>query len=226
MTTQKAVLKEEIKQELRDEAKEPFVPHWLQKLFWIFLAVLMILVLLWALPRVFPAVSSWKLFSVNQPQPAVVVAPATKPQPVSQPAVNPQEPAPAAEPVVIQPATGPVSEATLITFGDLGTYKVVYDTNRKQWTIGQWNENMVQAGKMNLADLKRDGGQIKFVMPANGWINNSAGQLFVDGKQWNLGKYGEIGRMTKETLILKDQVIMVQYEPANDSAGFQIWFEN
>ena len=120
-----------------------------------------------------------------------------------------------------------VSEDTVLTFGDLGTYKCVYDTNRDQWTIGQWTENQVIAGKMTLADLKRDGGNISFVMPANGWINNSAGQLFVDGKQWDLGNYGEIDRMTQNTntLIRKNQIVSVEYGPENDSAGFQIWFQ-
>ncbi len=118
-----------------------------------------------------------------------------------------------------------VSEDTVLTFGDLGTYKCVYDTNRDQWTIGQWTENQVIAGKMTLADLKRDGGNISFVMPANGWINISAGQLFVDGKQWDLGNYGEIDRMTQNTLIRKNQIVSVEYGPENDSAGFQIWFQ-
>lgn len=122
--------------------------------------------------------------------------------------------------------TEPVSESTTLTFGELGTYKCVYDTNRKQWTIGQWTENQISTGTMTLADLKRDGGKISFTMPAKGWINNSAGKLFVDGKQWDLGNYGEIDRMTQNTLIQKGQIVSVEYGPENDSAGFQIWFQN
>lgn len=110
-----------------------------------------------------------------------------------------------------------------IDFGIYGEYEIVFDSNRSQYTLGWWNENMVRVGTKNLADLKREGGTITFVMPRDGWINNSAGMLFVDGIQWDLGNYGE--NPSQETIILAGQTITVSYEALNDSAGFQLWFK-
>jgi hypothetical protein len=110
-----------------------------------------------------------------------------------------------------------------IDFGIYGEYEIVFDSNRSQDTLGWWNENMVRVGTKNLADLKREGGTITFVMPRDGWINNSAGMLFVDGIQWDLGNYGE--NPSQETIILAGQTITVSYEALNDSAGFQLWFK-
>lgn len=228
------------------------IPSWLKNMFAIFMVIMMILILLWALPRVFPGMASWRIFAKQEraeapvpPQqlPAAEAATVSKPDNITQQvyvfnpesaeasaapassAVNNQQPPEAELAAPAEQTNEPVTGSILMEFGDLGTYKTVYDTNRKQWTIGQWNENLVIPGKMNLADLKRVGGTIKFVIPADGWINNSAGELFVDGKQWDLGNYGEVGRMTKETLILKGQEVIVRYGPNNDSAGFQIWFK-
>lgn len=110
-----------------------------------------------------------------------------------------------------------------IDFGAYGAYKAVYDTNENQYTLGWWNENMSRIGSKNLADLKRDGGSLTFSMPADGWINNSAGELFVDGEKWDLGNYGE--DQLESTMIRAGQTVTVSYGPNNDSAGFQLWFK-
>ena len=128
------------------------------------------------------------------------------------------------EPIISDPVTDTVlGFGTQLDFGVYGAYHAVYDSNRNLWTLGFWNENVVRAGSKNLADLKREGGSISFVMPADGWINNSAGELFVDGTKWDLGNYGE--SPSEETLIKKGQTIAVSYGPNNDSAGFQLWFK-
>lgn len=126
------------------------------------------------------------------------------------------------------PITNPVnndvlSESTQLDFGSFGSYHAVMDNNRKMFTLGFWNESMVRAGTKNLADLKRDGGTISFAMPADGWINNSAGELLVDNQKWALGNYGE--NPEEATLVKKGQIVTVIYGPNNDSAGFQLWFK-
>ena len=115
-----------------------------------------------------------------------------------------------------------VNQDIILDFGMYGAYKAVYDSNREMLTLGFWEENMVRCGDKDLADLKREGGNISFIMPKDGWINNSAGQLFVNGVKWDLGNYGE--NTLEETLIMEGSTITVSYGAKNDSAGFQLWF--
>lgn len=122
------------------------------------------------------------------------------------------------------PVVAQVDSGIIMDFGVFGVYKAVYDSNRDMNTLGWWNGNLIEAGAKNLADLKREGATITFEMPADGWINNSAGELFVDGKKWDLGNYGE--NPQEETMILAGQTVTVSYGPNNDSAGFQLWFAN
>lgn len=148
---------------------------------------------------------------------------------VRQEIVAPQEQVqkvvPLAEPAKVESTISDPIGNTVFDFGDFGSYQVVYDTNRNMYTLGWWNENMVQPGTKNLADLKRDGGKISFTVPADCWINNSAGELLVNDVEWDLGNYGEPDRISETTLIRKGQKITVEYEPGNDSAGFQLWFK-
>ena len=128
------------------------------------------------------------------------------------------------EPEVVEKTTVVDMAEITIDFGAFGEYRAVYDSNREMYTLGFWNENCIRTGNKNLADLKRDGGSITFTIPSDGWINNSAGELFVDGIPWNLGNYGE--NAEQETLISAGSTITISYEPGNDSAGFQLWFAN
>jgi hypothetical protein len=120
--------------------------------------------------------------------------------------------------------TAEVDSGILMDFDVYGTYKAVYDSNREMFTLGWWNENMVVSGTKNLADLKREGATISFAMPADGWINNSAGELFIDDESWDLGNYGEDPQQA--TMIKAGQTVTVSYGPNNNSAGFQLWFDN
>lgn len=115
------------------------------------------------------------------------------------------------------------NDKVVLDFGTFGAYEEVFDSKRGMWTIGFWTESMVKEGK-NLSDLKTEGGTITFTMPKDGWINNSGGELYVDGVQWNLGNYGENPK--GETLIKEGQEIKVIYDRNNVSAGFQLWFAN
>lgn len=116
-----------------------------------------------------------------------------------------------------------VNNPNTMDFGVYGEYEIVFDSNREQYTLGWWNENMVREGSKNLADLKREGGTLTFVIPKDGWINNSAGTLYIDGVEWDLGNYAE--NQLEETMISEGQTITVSYGPENDSAGFQLWFK-
>ena len=122
-----------------------------------------------------------------------------------------------------QNQSSPSNGVDKISFGEYGTYAIVNDSNRNQDTLGWSNENMIVAGTKNLSDLKRDGGTVTFVMPKNGWINNSAGSLVINGIEWTLGNYGE--NQLSNTMVYAGDVITVTYGANNDSAGFQLWFE-
>lgn len=166
----------------------------------------------WLILGILAIVIAIGLFRIFNPTPI------TNPvSPLATPIANPANP-------LVTPIANPVmSESTTLDFGSFGSYHAVMDNNRKMYTLGFWNESMVSAGTKNLADLKRDGGTISFAMPADGWINNSAGELLVDNQKWALGNYGE--NPQEATLIKKGQIVKVIYGPGNDSAGFQLWFK-
>jgi len=118
-------------------------------------------------------------------------------------------------------------EATLenlrMEFGEFGAYKAVYDTNIGAWTLGWWKENTVKDGEKTLDDLKREGGVIVFEMPFDGVINNSAGKVVVNNEEWILGNPAVDAEENPQ--ISQGDIVILEYEPNNDSAGFQLWFE-
>lgn len=115
-------------------------------------------------------------------------------------------------------------EDLVMNFGPYGTYKAVYDTEREAWTLGFWKENLVIPGPKTLADLKQEGGRIAFFMPFDGAINNSAGEISVDENQWQLGNPAV--NQENDPRVSQGQLIDLRYGPENDSAGFQLWFNN
>jgi hypothetical protein len=121
------------------------------------------------------------------------------------------------------PIVSGISEDTILDFGSIGSYHAVYDYNRNQWTLGIWPEAQINAGDMNLADLKIKGGTIEFVMPFDGVVNNSAGTVKVNNQAWTLGN--PIQDSSGNTLVAKGSLVTISYGENNDSAGFQIWFK-
>lgn len=115
-------------------------------------------------------------------------------------------------------------ETLIMIFGQYGTYKTEYDKIEKKYTLGFWESNTVIPGRKDLVDLKIEGGRIPFTMPFDGTINNSAGRIVVDGQEWNLGNPA-VGE-DMNPIVLQGQIVELEYEPNNDSAGFQIYFEN
>lgn len=109
-----------------------------------------------------------------------------------------------------------------ITLGMYGTYKVVYDTQKKVWTFGVWEETLIFPGVKTISELQKDGGVIVFEMPQDGVINCNAGEIYIDGKKWNLGN--PIINSKGITEIKKGQQVEIRYGKENQSAGFQIWF--
>lgn len=175
----------------------------------------------------------WMLF--GKPWPSILKTDkdrflASIPTEVSEPVVTEEpEPTPTkgevSEPIVTEePEPTPTKDIGIsLDFGLYGEYFAVYEKAEEQWTLGWWTKNQSRIGSKDLADLKREGGSLTFIMPADGWINNSAGQLLIDGEEWTLGNFAE--DMLKSTMILKGQTIQVIYGPNNDSAGFQLWFK-
>lgn len=109
-----------------------------------------------------------------------------------------------------------------ITLGMYGTYKAVYDIQKKQWTLGIWNETKVIEGIKTLTDLQKEGGVITFVMPFDGVINSNAGEVYIDGQKWRIGN--PIKNDNNNIVIKAGKNVELRYGANNQSAGFQIWF--
>ncbi|HHX99110.1 TPA: hypothetical protein GX533_00260 [Candidatus Dojkabacteria bacterium] len=109
-----------------------------------------------------------------------------------------------------------------------GTYVAKYNRYSGIWDIALDEDYLVGVADKNLADIKREGAIITFTMPADGWINNSAGlYLTVGGVEWDFGNYAEgVDGMKVENMISKGTPIVIAYQPNNISAGFSLKFKN
>jgi len=112
----------------------------------------------------------------------------------------------------------------LIDFGPYGTYSPYLDQEKNRWTLGLWEEGAIYPGTKTIKDLQKDGGKVVFVMPYDGEINNSGGEILINGKKWRNGN--PITNSKGETKILKGEKVEIIYEENSPSAGFQIWFLN
>lgn len=121
----------------------------------------------------------------------------------------------------IYPKQTPAS--LVVDFGPYGTYSPYYDINRGQWTLGLWEEGAIYVGEKSIKDLQTEGGRVVFQMPYDGEINNSGGEILIDGKKWSNGNPVKDGE--ENSLIQKGQKVEIIYAPESPSAGFQIWFK-
>ena len=112
----------------------------------------------------------------------------------------------------------------VMAIGEYGTYKTEYDKKEKKYTLGLWESNRVVEGNKELTDLKIEGGRIAFTMPFDGTINNSAGRIEINQQEWELGNPAVAKDMNP--MVLQGDTVELEYEANNDSAGFQIYFEN
>ena len=145
----------------------------------------------------------------------------------NQPSVVSNPPAVSSSAVVSNPpavssSADVLSESTILVLGPLGSYHAVYDNNVDKWTLGIWEETQVTTGELDLADLKIKGGTIEFVMPFDGYINNTAGTVKVNNQAWTLGN--PIQDSSGNTLVAKGSLVTISYGENNSSAGFQLWF--
>ena len=108
-------------------------------------------------------------------------------------------------------------------WGEYGISKAVYDENKKAWIVTLDDWCLIKKGPKTLEDLKIEGGQFEFVMPFDGYINNSAGKITKEDEEELL-----LGNPVKDkegnTLINAGERITIIYGEGNDSAGFQIEF--
>lgn len=107
-------------------------------------------------------------------------------------------------------------------WGEYGISKAVYDENKKAWIVALDEWSLVKNGVKNLEDLKIKGGQFEFIMPFDGYINNSAGEISSSEGKLKLGNPVEDGN--GNTLIQAGEKITIIYGAGNDSAGFQLKF--
>ena len=107
-------------------------------------------------------------------------------------------------------------------WGKYGISKAVYDENKKAWIVALDEWSLVKKGVKNLEDLKIEGGQFEFVMPFDGYINNSAGKISSSKGELRLGN--PIEDKNGNTLIQAGEKIVIVYGVGNDSAGFQLEF--
>jgi len=117
--------------------------------------------------------------------------------------------------------SGIVSEATVLDLGSIGAYHAVMDTNKNQWTLGIWEEASTRKG-VGLSEFKSRASSVSFVMPADGTINNSAGHVSVNGTEWKLGN--PIVDLSGNTTVPQGANVTIWSDGANESFGFQIWF--
>ena len=110
-----------------------------------------------------------------------------------------------------------------LDWGEYGISKAVYDENKKAWIVALDDWCLIKKGPKTLEDLKIEGGQFEFVMPFDGYINNSAGKITREDEEELL-----LGNPVKDkegnTLINAGERITIIYGEGNDSAGFQIEF--
>lgn len=115
-------------------------------------------------------------------------------------------------------------ENLVMDFGPYGRYKTEWNSEVQKYTLGFWESNMVEKRQKDLTDLKIEGGKIAFYMPFDGTINNSAGKITVDQQEWELGNPAT--HPDENPIVLQGKLVELEYDPGNDSAGFQLWFEN
>lgn len=117
--------------------------------------------------------------------------------------------------------SGVVSEATVLDLGSIGAYHAVMDSNKNQWTLGIWEEASTRKG-VGLSEFKSRASSVSFVMPSDGTINNSAGHVTVNGTEWKLGN--PIVDLNGNTTVPQGSNVTIWSDGANESFGFQIWF--
>ena len=111
-------------------------------------------------------------------------------QPVSAPAVQPefQEQAANLPSVNQQPVDEKLAYCMqyTATFGKMGKFHAVYDSNLQTCVLGAWESNRVDQSQdwgYTLADLKETGDDYVFLNPWRGKINHSAELVFIDSKE-------------------------------------------
>lgn len=104
------------------------------------------------------------------------------------------------------------------TFGKMGTFHGVYDSNMKTCVLGMWEEARLSPG-MSLADLKIQGDEFSFLMPFVGSINHSANYIYVDGQECTPGNPVSC---EGKTVFDKNTSIKVSTAAGNDSAGIML----
>lgn len=103
------------------------------------------------------------------------------------------------------------------TFGSMGTFSAVYDANHKGCVIDVNDENSRLTQGITLAQFKIDGGKIEFPMPFNGFINNSAEFISVNGIIFTPGN--PILSPSGKSSISQGDVIAIDCAPGNLSCG-------
>lgn len=103
------------------------------------------------------------------------------------------------------------------TFGSMGTFSAVYDAGREGCVIDVNDENSRLTQGITLAQFKIDGGKIEFPMPFNGFINNSAEFISVNGIIFTPGN--PILSPSGKSSISQGDVIAIDCAPGNLSCG-------
>ncbi len=107
-------------------------------------------------------------------------------------------------------------------WGEYGISKAVYDENKKAWIVALDEWSLVKNGVKNLENLKIEGGQFEFIMPFDGYIHNTAGEISSDEEKLRLGN--PVEDENGNTLIHANEKITITYGPKNVSAAFSLEF--
>ncbi len=105
------------------------------------------------------------------------------------------------------------------TFGKMGTFYGVYDSNLETCVLGAWESNRIDTSDwaFTLADLKETGDDYVFLNPWRGKINHSAETVYINSQECTPANPV---RCSDGTIVFEQgATIRIVSEAGNDSSG-------
>ncbi len=106
------------------------------------------------------------------------------------------------------------------TFGKMGKFHAVYDSNLQTCVLGAWESNRVDQSQdwgYTLANLKETGDDYVFLNPWKGKLNHSAEFVFIDSEECTPAN--PVRCMNGVDIFPKGSTIRIISQPGNDSSG-------
>ncbi len=104
------------------------------------------------------------------------------------------------------------------TFGRSGSFHAEWDSNFGTCVLGMWEGSRISEG-ITLSELKEQGDDFTFLMPFDGYINQSANTIFVNDIKCTPGNPVSCDGIT---LFEKNTPVHIVSEQGNDSSGVML----